>query len=67
MVFLKHWPRTLDSQGMCPNKEDIEELSNLERTSFVMPKMPPLPQERVVRSLPFEFIGLDYFGLLYIK
>ena len=32
-----------------------------------MPKMPPLPQERVVRSLPFEYTGLDYLGPLYIK
>ena len=42
---------------MCPNKG----------TSFVLPQMPPLPQELVARSLPFEFTGLDYFGPLYIK
>ena len=38
-----------------------------EGTSFVMPEMPPLPQEQVARSLPFEFTSLNYFGLLYIK
>ena len=32
-----------------------------------MPEMPPLPQEGVVRSVPFEFTGIDYFGPLYIK
>ena len=32
-----------------------------------MPEMPPLPQERVARSLPFEFTDLDYFGLLYLN
>ena len=32
-----------------------------------MPEMPPLPRERVARSLPFEFTGLDYFGPMYIK
>lgn len=32
-----------------------------------MPEVPPLPRERVARSLPFEFTGLDYFGPLYIK
>ena len=34
---------------------------------FVMPEMPPLPRERVARSVPFEFTGIDYFGPLYIK
>ena len=32
-----------------------------------MPEMPPLPRKRVVRSLLFEYTGLDYFGPLYIK
>ena len=32
-----------------------------------MPEMPPLPREHVARSAPFEFTGVDYFGLLYIK
>ena len=39
----------------------------IEGSPFVMPEMPPLPRERVARSLPFEFTGLDYFGPLYIK
>lgn len=34
---------------------------------FVMPEMPPLPRERVARSVPFEFTGVDYFGPLYVK
>ena len=39
----------------------------IEGSPIVMPEMPPLPRERVARSLPFEFTGLDYFGPLYIK
>ena len=49
---------------MCPNKQICKKIEGI---SFVMLEMPPLPQERVARSLPFEFTGLDYFGLLYIK
>ena len=29
--------------------------------------MPPWPRERVSRSDPFQFIGLDYLGPLYVK
>ena len=29
--------------------------------------MPDLPKERVARSKPFEYTGIDYFGPLYIK
>ena len=29
--------------------------------------MPPWPQERVSRSKPFEYIGLDYLGPLCVK
>ena len=29
--------------------------------------MPPLPHERVARSDPFQFVGLDYLGLVYVK
>ena len=50
--------KTLKNCQICKKIEEI---------SFVMPEMPPLPQERVARSLPFEFTDLDYFGLLYIK
>ena len=32
-----------------------------------MPEIPPLPRERVARSLPFEFTSFDYIGPLYIK
>ena len=32
-----------------------------------MPQMPPWPKERVTKSIPFEYTGLDYFGPLYIK
>ena len=32
-----------------------------------MPKMPPLPEERVNCASPFAFTGLDYLGPLYIK
>ena len=39
----------------------------IEGKHFPMPEMPPLPRERVARSLPFEFTGLDSFGPLYIK
>ena len=38
-----------------------------ERSPFMMPEIPHLPQEHVARSLPFEFTGLHYFGPLYIK
>ena len=34
---------------------------------FKMPQMPPWPKERVTKSIPFEYTGLDYFGPLYIK
>ena len=35
----------------------------IEGKPFVMPEMPSLLRERVARSLPFEFTGLDYvFG-----
>ena len=33
---------------------------------FALPQMPPLPKERVSQSAPFEFVGIDYFGPLYI-
>lgn len=32
-----------------------------------MPPMAPLPKNRVSKSTPFTFVGLDYFGPLYIK
>ena len=38
-----------------------------EGPSFQLPNMPPWPRERVSRSDPFQFIGLDYFGPLYVK
>ena len=36
-------------------------------TPFAIPPMPDLPRERIAKSLPFEYTGLDYLGLLYIK
>ena len=32
-----------------------------------MPSMSPWPSNKVIRSLPFQNTGLDYFGPLYIK
>ena len=32
-----------------------------------MPSMSPWPSNKVIRSLPFQYTGLDYFGPLYIK
>ena len=29
--------------------------------------MPPWPRERIVQSLPFQFIGLDYIGPVLVK
>ena len=29
--------------------------------------MPPWPRERVLRSEPFQFIGLDYLGPISVK
>ena len=37
------------------------------RPSFRLLNMPPWPQERVSRSKPFEYIGLDYLGPLCVK
>ena len=33
---------------------------------YVMPRMPPLPRERVSQSLPFTYTGLDYLGPLTV-
>ena len=38
-----------------------------ERPSFRLPNMPPWPRERVSRCDPFQFIGLDYLGPLFMK
>ena len=32
-----------------------------------VPGMPPWPRERVSRSNPFQFVGLDYLGPIYVK
>ena len=34
---------------------------------FKMPSMSPCQNNKVIRSLPFQHTGLDYFGPLYIK
>ena len=36
-------------------------------TSFCLPNMPPWPKERVSRSTPFQYIGLDYLGPIRVK
>ena len=57
-------------QGRAQIKRVLKNCSICRRTEgrpFLMPEMPPLPRERVVRSLPFEYTGLDYFGSPYIK
>ena len=38
-----------------------------EGAPFPLPLMPPWPCERVARSDPFQFTGLDYLGPLYVK
>ena len=35
--------------------------------TFQLPPMPPWPAERVKRSAPFQFVGVDFFGPLKIK
>ena len=39
----------------------------MEGPAFQLPTMPPLPVERVARSAPFQYVGLDYFGPLYVS
>ena len=34
---------------------------------FCLPNMPPWPKERVSRSTPFQYIGLDYLGPIHVK
>ena len=38
-----------------------------EGNPFRMPATPAWPQERVTRSLPFEFTGVDYLGPVYVR
>ena len=38
-----------------------------EGASFQLPGMPPWPRERVFRSNPFQFVGSDYLGLIYVR
>ena len=38
-----------------------------EGPSFSLPRMPPWPRQRVAESLPFQFIGLDYLGPVFVK
>ena len=47
--------------------KDCRVCRRIEGTPFAMPRMPDLPKERVARSKPFEYTGIDYFGPLYIK
>ena len=32
-----------------------------------MPLMPPIPTEKVSASAPFTYVGVDYFGPLFMK
>ena len=34
---------------------------------FKLPPMPPLPSLRLQQSVPFQYLGLDYFGPLLVK
>jgi hypothetical protein len=34
---------------------------------FRLPPMPPWPAERVSKSAPFQYIGLDYFGPIIVR
>ncbi|MEM7216698.1 MAG: hypothetical protein AAF423_14260, partial [Pseudomonadota bacterium] len=35
--------------------------------TFRLPEMPPWPKERVCRSAPFQFVGVDYFGPMKVR
>ena len=47
--------------------KDCRVCRRVEGTPFAMPKMPSLPTERVARSQPFEYTGVDYFGPMFVK
>ncbi|MCP4490541.1 MAG: DDE-type integrase/transposase/recombinase [Gammaproteobacteria bacterium] len=34
---------------------------------YKLPPMPQLPVERITKSRPFQYVGLDYFGPVFIK
>ena len=34
---------------------------------FGLPRMPPWPKERVSKSVPFQYVGLDYLGPIRVK
>ena len=34
---------------------------------FRLPRMPPWLRQRVPESLPFQFVGLDYLGPVFVK
>ena len=38
-----------------------------EGASFQLPHMPPWPHKRVSQSHPFQFVGLNYLGPVYVK
>ena len=39
----------------------------MEGPAYALPPAPPLPSERVLPSAPFDHVGLDYIGPLYVK
>ena len=47
--------------------KDCKMCRRVEGTPFTMPRMPSLPTERVARSQPFEYTGVDYFGPMFVK
>ena len=38
-----------------------------EGPSFSLSRMPLWPRQRVSESLPFQFVGLDYLGPVFVK
>jgi len=34
---------------------------------FTLPGMPPWPKERISKSAPFQYVGLDYLGPINVK
>ncbi|CAK5009785.1 unnamed protein product [Meloidogyne enterolobii] len=47
--------------------EKCEYCSRLKLKAFEIPPMAPLPKERVNKSNPFQFCGIDYFGPYNIR
>ena len=63
---VQQWPDSKLPQ-VVKSEKNSKICRRTEERAFLMPKMPPLPWEHVVGSLLFEYTGLSYLGLLYIK